>query len=492
MAFPAKAGQYDRNELFRLSSSVGFPGNFLVEGLECAPSPQMQSAYQRLCTSKPVRDRVVHELLKSKHIHPKLEKVFNKYPADYNRKVFLKAMSLLKHGRLNFSEISDTRLSFEVYMSEDGGGMLAEVDVVLQALKILERVMSPARLESEIQKQQAGVDLPSRIQMYEYMDLVVKSLRYSDVEKEMASIDADESDTEPLSDFCQLLITKEQQLLAHLDRQYRNSLFKKEADPTPPVPADPVSARSVCSSPRERARADSLRQRRALTPSLQYSQHQLLKARNGRLVFTPEQHREVELSLTLKQNSSRDSTRCNTGHGGSSCFQSSPSHQMFERSRLASRVSSRGRTPAPQTLTQSSKTTFLIKSKSAPLLPSLREYKGKTDSSEMVVEDLTEAICQICEKSVHSATNALRVSMSNMSQLGRLKEEGEEYVRVVPARRTGGGVARKSQRQIEPVVTELDIARHQGLIDDLEWREVRRRRKDPTFGRLRERSKTFS
>lgn len=498
-SYPAKAGYYDKNELSHLSSCVGFPGYFLAEGLESAPSPQLQSAYQRLSSNKPVSDRVIQDLLKSKHLHKKLEKVFNKCPADYNRKVFVKAMSLLKHRRLSFSEITDTRISFDLYMSEDGGGMFADTNIVLQALKMLDRAMSPLRLESEIQKQQAVVDFPPRIQLYEFMDLVVKSVRCSEVEKEMASLTSEStsylsgSDSNDVLDFHKILMTKNERLLAHLDQQYKDTLYKKVEDPIPPI-ADTTTtpARTVPTSPRERATADSQRQTLALTPSLQYSQHRLLMARNGRVVFSPEQHQAVELSYTL---SSRASTRCGTRYG--THMQNSPTQQ-----RIASQANSRctSRTPVlPRPATRdnghhSSCNTFLTKSKSVPLLPSLHGHADKRDSPEMVVEDLTETISKVCEKSVYNASSALRRSMASVSQLNKLREM--EYSQdPEPIHRDSRCGARevvrveRNKRATEPIVTKLDISRHQGLIYDLEWMELRKKWQDPA-NKLRPRSRT--
>ena len=55
---------------------------------------------------------------------------------------------------MTFSEISDARIAFEVHVCEDGSGMPAELQTVMQSLKLLERVMSPLKMETKIQKYQ--------------------------------------------------------------------------------------------------------------------------------------------------------------------------------------------------------------------------------------------------------------------------------------------------------------------------------------------------
>ena len=183
--YPERVGYYDRKEIFRLCSCLGFPGSFLLEGLGHGSMPRFQSA-ERMSES------VIKDLLNSKHFTARLEKTFNRYPAHYNRKLFLKAMLLLKQKQMSFSEISLARVSFELYCSEHGIGMLASANVVLQALSMLGRVMSPLKLEVEIQKQQAVVDFPSLIYLYEFMDLILKCALSSQVEEEMQSSESTE------------------------------------------------------------------------------------------------------------------------------------------------------------------------------------------------------------------------------------------------------------------------------------------------------------
>ena len=532
-AYPSKAGCYDKNELSRLSSCLGFPGSFLTMGFENSPSLQLQSAHRKLTNNQTVSEKLLQELLLSKHMHSRLEKVFNTHKADYNISVFTKSLLLLRHKRLSFEDISDARISFELYMSEDGGGMVAATDTVLQALKMMDRVISPVRLESEIQKQQAVVDFTSRIQMYEYFDLVIKTVHFGEVEKEMLSLESESDssigsntanpDNLVLPDFHQLLMTNDERVMSYLDQQYRNSLYKiKKVESNPRVSRATSITRAISSSPTVRAMASSNRQREALIPSPQYS---LPKARNGRTVFTPEQDRRtVEPSLT----NSRTGTRCDRSYPTTSL--NSPAQQMFVTSTPTSWTQSRGihihisNTPSPnspmkqtfitnrpasraqtrgvsknpslpkppsRSVPQKKTASPLSISKSTPVLPAvLRSYEDKTSDTgqEMVVEDLTDTICNVCEKSVFSASSALRMSMTSVTQLNRLKER--EVDSPETGRAEGVRAVRTRTPFRPPIVTELDMARHQGLIDNMEWIALRRKRRDPI--NLRARSRTFT
>ena len=503
--YPEKTGYYDKKELRRLSTCLGFPGGLLIDGL--------QSTHFALEQNKPVSDSVLRKLLESRHLEQKLEKIFNHYPAYYNRKLFLKAMSLLRHKRLNFSEISMARLAFELYRSEDHAGMLASASVVLKALNMLGRVMSPVRLETEIQKQQNTVDFPTRIQMYEFMDLITKCAHSSAVEKEvetltsvpspMSTIECTESgDLLPLPNLDWLLLTKEEQVCTHLDEQYRKSLYKKvkAAPPSPNTDGALLASRVY----REGSAANSRRQLRALVPALEQSQHQLFKARNGFTVLSNEQLQAAE-SLHASRQSSRAGARSKMASRGNDTRLANASSRMSMRcsragmrqvpsSKLSaiidsasrSRIdSSAGMDPEPQnspgqvrSLSRSDNyvteaheipdrpvwlpqpatkeectVEYLPKSKSVPVLPSLQQ---KNHKMEMTVEDLSE------ESSKRARPKSKKLSSTSAFQFNRLgKREGSP--------------ATCGYENIGRVVSEQDIQHHRGLIDELKWEELRRK-----------------
>lgn len=530
--YPERTGYYDMRELFRLSSCVGFPGNLLVDGLKSADLAPEQN--------ERVSESAIRNLLESKHLDQKLEKIFNHYPAYYNRKLFLKAMFVLRHKRLGFSEISMARVAFELYRSEDGAGMTASASVVLQALNMLGRVMSPIRLDSEIKKQQAVVDFPSRIQMYEFMDLAIRCAHSSAVEKEVESLvpmhsttstqgSAESGELMSLPDLDQLLMTKEERVCAHLDEQYRKSLYKKVKPAPPSSDTDHILFASRVH--REESTAGSQRQLHVLVPALEHSQHQLFKARNGFTVLSKEQLQAAE-SLHNSRQSSRAGMRSNmasrvshragspraglnsdvkskmrdnTGNGVTEVNIDSVQHNAaatsLPRSSMSSRAGPRADSNSveqsplkqanspngnkhtaafdrvdkagwlPEMMTPNA-VEWLPKSQSVPILPSLQKRSGKV---EVVVEESSG------KRAASRSSNVFRLSSTSAFQFNensssRVAWEGKEMD-------TG-----------HPVVSELDIQRHRGLIDELKWEELRRKwQQTPTKiqYRPRERSQTI-
>lgn len=462
--YTERAGYYDRGELYRLSSSVGYPGRFLIDGLQNASSLHLQAAFQNISTTK-VSDKVIKNLLESKHMQQRLHKYFNSSPADHNKKTFIKAMSVLRHRRLGFSEISVARVSYDLYASEDGGGMLASASVVLQALELVERVISPARLQSDIQKQQDVVDIQSRIQLYEFIDLICKSVHASDVEREMDSvmpkdgeISIDLQDSS-LPDFDWMLMTNSERVLAYLDRKYHSTQFK-EAAPTPQG-SDTDNILFASRLSRMETTAESQRQIGALTPVLEYSQHQVLKACNGFVVLTKEQHQSVDSLHSSRQNSRvgrrpdvKSGRRSNTSSVSSQepCTWASPvpvsgSRPVSHRKERPSPPPSTG-PPSPQsppavigTARQScpGATHLLKSSKSAPVLPLLRVHRHKV---------------------------ATRDATKSTSMLPRDRSK-------TPTKRG------QECGSFQPVVTEQDIVGHSGRMYELEWEELRKKWQQP-------------
>lgn len=297
MDYPNEAGYFDKSELIRLSLCLGYPGKMLINGLKASSLPRIQSACCKLTSNQmPVSSKLILELLDQRHMHQALERLFNNHSVQYNQKVFKKAMVLLGNHQMCFTELYEVRLSYELYSVDNGGGMKASTGAVLLALKMLERVMSPIQLEYEIKRQQTIADLPPDIQLYEFMDIVVKSTLYSDVEKELLKHSETKSicegDELSISDFDKILMSKDEHFLTHLDKKYKASLFKEIK---PKSPSTQFSRKQFVSSTRRRdISAVAHKQIRALMPALEISQQQAHQARNGFFVFSPGQHKEVE------------------------------------------------------------------------------------------------------------------------------------------------------------------------------------------------------
>ena len=270
LCYPANKCYYTKLELSYLALCLGFPSNFFTSVLHSNSEP---AVYTTIADIK--------VLLENGSLKQKLNNTFNRYDDMYNIKTIKRAMCLLRHKKMTFAEISTARVAFELHSCENGSGMLTEVSLVMEALKMLERVISPTRLDAEIQKQQHYCDFPTRIQMYEFFCLVVHCEKADEVKKSIPDSNIETSSNTctdlALPEFNRLLMTTDQKILDHLEHSYKKSLYKEVT----PTPALAVSEHTVSSTLRRDQVFTAKEQFRCFTPTLEHSQLQLHQARNG-------------------------------------------------------------------------------------------------------------------------------------------------------------------------------------------------------------------
>ena len=439
--YTEKRGWFSKRELAKLASALGFPTDIFFKELSKSTDSVLRSEYTRLEAGKSIAERNIRRMLESGALNYRLEEVFNKHDAQYNVKIILKTVSLLHHRQLSYREIAEGRLAFELYSVEDGSGLPAEAEPVAQALKLMERVMAPSRLEAEIQKQQHYCDLTSRIRLHEFYELVVKCSKSMDAAKQM-----DYENKESLPDISKMLTPTDQQVLDHLEERYKATLVKR-VEPSP-VAAD--GKRAVSMAPRRILRSLSKEHSWALVPPLERSQQQLHQARNGTAVFSSDQYAVVE-------SYSRPNTSLSMGSYKSRKVQSRRKQQL--------RVGQ-----LPQIIDDS-----VIVSKSAPnILLGISEQDGEA-IHDLVDEDLTDTISKICLGSVERARDALSQSLAFLPQnahvststLPVLCEDSGTTKNCKASPSLGhGGVA------LTAIVTKEDILRHQDRMSELEWERL--------------------
>ncbi len=486
LQFPSRKG-YTRRELCYLAVCLGYPSSLFPMGFKTAPG--FQAALQRLDSGKRVSEKVFLELLDSKILlHDRLDKLYNRYPAKYNVKLIKRAHYLLKHGTLSFSDVSDARIAFELYACEDGSGLQANVGTVRQALKMLERVMSPLRLEAEVQKYHEISEIPNRFQVFEFLDLVVMCETTQEVEKRVSSTCSlgNTNDTDlGLPDFNEILMTPDQKISKYLDEQYQASLLSL-LDPTPAVlDADHI----VDGAARRALLSRSSEQSRAITPSLEHSTSQLKQTRGGSLVLSKEQFSACVLKVQQVNSHEMQPAKYpladpptengRKGHG-----------KLHRRKALQFRFKR-----VPRMLPTAEQNPTKIALKNAATTPELDVQKHEQNSIGHVdrERDLSHTIDSLCVASVLRAREALRTSFDSAQahqvalettysttdgapaavdtkSLGYSKRWSHTDSAGLP-RGTPGQPARL---QVAPVVSRQEWMRHQGLMDDLEWRTLRR------------------
>ena len=446
LRWPETKGFYTKHELRRLCSCLGYPNDLFLNCLHglARAKPSLRSECLKCLAGKPFSERTVKQLLEYKPLLLRLEKRFNRYDSKYNVKVIRKAMWLLRHQKMSFDEISDSRVAFDVYSCEDDSGLPADVDIVLSAFKMVDKIISPSKLECEIQKQQHVVDIPSRIQLYEFFSLIPLALNTSDIDSEINSdganfVNAQDSSDVSLPDLNRILMTSDQKKMVYLDQQYKQSLYREVL----PAPVTMDTEHTVSAAPRRDLRALAQEQLRALFPSLELSQSQLHQVRGGRVVLSREQHRAVE----------------------SGSRQPSPSHiqESVWRSKCAqSRASQRGKLPSKGSLGKLT-----------------REGKGSAVSIGQEEPVFSE---RGCIKAVVKAREALQTNFSSIPQQRLTNTSTDPLCKqetldpllhrpsTAPELGVGGG---GHPWHFEPVVTSDELKEQQGRINDLRWASLR-------------------
>ncbi len=304
MEFPKVPGCFDKSELSSLSECLGYPGDMLICGMKSYRSIQVESALKNLEAGlSSVSSKLLAEVLEQRHMNRNLEHLFNNHSTQYNQKVFKKAMQMLQHHKLGFSELYKARVSYELYSEHAGGGMRPEEDAVLPALKMAGKVMAPLQLESVLKRHHSVCDLPPNIQLYEFIDIVASAQSLQDVVKELGkqTESAGTSSTSVmLSSYERTIMTEDEQVLTHLDRKYKASLYKDVKPKAPPAQFSHVQL--VSGAARKTVSVMARRELHALAPCLEVSQQNVHQARNGFVTLSAKQHKEISARMKTRRN----------------------------------------------------------------------------------------------------------------------------------------------------------------------------------------------
>ena len=209
--FPKRKGWYSLSELKYLSNSLGFDSSVFTKVI---------FAETKCLGSKGLSERKFIEMLDLKMFDKYLDSTFNNKPAKYNVRTIKKALQLLRHKVIGFPELSQARMTYFLYENDDQLGMDADSDTILKALKLCDRVMSPVQLDKYLIDMSLSVQIPCRLQLFEFMDLMSLTIKIDSVLMTKVA-DADKSTEE--DDFFQVIQTREQEILDTLDKQFRES-----------------------------------------------------------------------------------------------------------------------------------------------------------------------------------------------------------------------------------------------------------------------------
>lgn len=209
--FPKHKGWYSLYELTYLSNSLGFDSSVFTKVI---------FAETKCLGSKGLSEKKFIEMLNLKMFNKYLDSTFNNKPANYNVRTIKKALQLLRHRILGFPELSQARMTFFLYENDDQLGMDGDGETILKALKLCDRVMSPMQLDKYLIDMSLSVEIPCRLQLFEFLELIPLTLRIDSIPMTRVA-DIDKS-TEG-DDCFQVIQTKEQEIMDTLDKQFRES-----------------------------------------------------------------------------------------------------------------------------------------------------------------------------------------------------------------------------------------------------------------------------
>jgi len=203
VAFPKLKGWYTLAELRYLANSLGFDSSVFTKVI---------FSEKKILGSKGLQEKKFVEMLSLKMFDKYLNSTFNNKPAKDNVKTVKKAVQLLRHKMLGFPEITQARIAYFLYENDDQLGMDADRFTILKALKLCDRVISPAQLDKYLIDMSLSVQIPCRLQLYEFLELIPLTVRVDDVEIRC------EDDSK--SDFAAIQ-TRDQKVLSTLDDKFK-------------------------------------------------------------------------------------------------------------------------------------------------------------------------------------------------------------------------------------------------------------------------------
>ena len=206
--FPKQKGWYSLSELAYLSNSLGFDSSVFTKVI---------FSEKECLETKGLSEKKFIEMLNLKMFDKYLDSTFNNKPAKYNVMTIKKALQLLRHKVIGFPELSQARMAYFLYENDDQLGMDADGTTILKALKLCDRLMSPVHLDKYLVDMSLSVQIPCRLQLFEFLELLSLTMRIDEIpmtklqEKEKANN----------SDYFQVIQTKEQKAMDILDEQFR-------------------------------------------------------------------------------------------------------------------------------------------------------------------------------------------------------------------------------------------------------------------------------
>ncbi|XP_041367648.1 uncharacterized protein LOC121382191 [Gigantopelta aegis] len=181
-------------------------------------------------------------MMEYKLLYRPLHQTVNMHTAEWNMTVIRKCLYLLNHHALTFEELHDIRMAYQVYEAADMKGMVEDQHILLRTLKMCSRTIAPMKLMHRIKHMKANFEEKGRIQLSEFLDLVLWCDVYKTFNpKEMEYSEGKEDQLFKLVDFQRLLTHYDDRVMSSLNANYLEEEcgFERETFGTKQLPKEP-------------------------------------------------------------------------------------------------------------------------------------------------------------------------------------------------------------------------------------------------------------
>ncbi|XP_060583678.1 uncharacterized protein LOC132739879 isoform X2 [Ruditapes philippinarum] len=211
LQYPRFRGFFAWDELGCLSRALGFPVDLFKNNL----TDEINTEENGLSLQETIK------VLDYKLLYKALHLTQNLHTADWNSCVFRRCVGFLDFKALKYEDINNARVAYQAYEAGDMKGMMLSEHVLLRTLKMCNKTISPMKLMHRIKHSQGSYDEPGRIQLYEFLDLLLWADGYKGyIPDETYGHFEMKNELFKLTDFDKLLTHHDHRVASHLDAQY--------------------------------------------------------------------------------------------------------------------------------------------------------------------------------------------------------------------------------------------------------------------------------
>ncbi|KAK3591897.1 hypothetical protein CHS0354_005107 [Potamilus streckersoni] len=212
LKYPRFRGFFTWEELGCLARALGFPQDLF----RSHANDEIEAEEHGLST------KAIQLMLDYNLLFNDMHNTQNMHSADWNGCVIRKAVHILDHRAITFEELNNTRLAYQTYEAGDMKGMLIDQNVILRAIKMCGKTISPLKLMHRLKHMRQDFDEKDRMQLYDFLDLVLWCDIYLSYNPEAFLTTSKEMERElfQLMDFDKLLSHHDERVAKRLNEEY--------------------------------------------------------------------------------------------------------------------------------------------------------------------------------------------------------------------------------------------------------------------------------